>query len=153
MLSKYIKIAKNQGKMENLTQWIVYRVLIAVSYMFVGCHIAQLSREIRKNWNKQVLNGIAALPLKLILYPIVVEETARGKTPKWLLYNDYEYSRPAYVILHLFLWPFRIAGNLAILVLIYLVTPVIALLLTLVAKIIVGAIEAMAEKIKGETSS
>lgn len=139
--------------MDNFSQWIIYGLLIAVSYMFIGYHIAQLSREVRKNWDKQVLDVIATFPLKLILYPLVVDETARGRNPEWLLHHDYKYGRPAYVLFHLFLWPLRIAGNLVVLVLVYLGVPVVALLAALIFRMIVGGIESVAKKISSEAGS
>jgi|SRR3989338_5978542 len=129
--------------MQNLAWWLVF----AVMYMVIGYHIAALSRQVRKNWDLPVLDGIATLPLKLFLYPVVTSEAANGRKPFWLLL-ELAYSKPSYVVMHLFFWPFRIIGNLFVLVIFFLFAPMLAFLFALITRMVVGTIQSVAGKIK-----
>lgn len=135
--------------MENLTQWIVYGVLFAVLYFVVGYHIAQISRDLRKSWDKSLLGDgpFATAPLKVFLYPMLTAESTKGRPPFWLL-KESNYDKPSYVVGHLFFWPLRIIGNLFVLVVLFVIVPIVAFLMSLVLRMVIGAVKAVIGKIK-----
>ena len=136
--------------MRNLTQWLVIGPIIAVIYMVIGYHMAMLSREVRKNWDKLTLNGISIQALMVFLYPLVAADRLSNKEPFWHLGN-YKYSQPSYVIKHLFFWPLRIVGNIILILVLFVIVPMVAFLSSLLCRMIGGTIEAVSKKIKSET--
>lgn len=139
--------------MENLTQYIVYGVLFAVLYFIIGYHVAKTSRNLRKNWDKNLLDGLfATAPLKVFLYPMLAAEAAVEKQPFWLL-DESSYHKPSYVVKHMFLWPARIIVNLFLIFCMFILIPIVSFLAVSIFSIVVGAIGAVIGKIKSETSS
>jgi len=104
----------------------------------MGYSIAVTSREVRKVWH-ETGESFAHSPLtKLLLYPVSAVDMISHKSkynPVGAVLDDFV-QKPRYVVLHLFLWEFRIVVNILLLLVSVIMSAIVVQIVSLVKGVI-----------------